>query len=218
MRYVLPRYKVDIKTDNTFYGHGSPVHVDVKAIYFAGDKPVADAKVTLTSTDSNGLQIPLQEKRTNADGSASFDVQLPPGQSNDGQVSFQASVDDGGRVPQTARAAVRRQRSSRPHRGAAGGGTLVEGVPNKVYFLVTQADGRPLPLKLTADGLGTLQCDAAGVASALVRRRHARPARLFAGMTTKAICDRRDVELLSNEIPNDFLVRTDKAVYLGDGA
>ncbi len=216
LRYVLPKYKVEIKPNKTFYPQGGDVHLDIKATFFTG-KPVVDAKVTLKVFDSlYGRQLVTQEKKTNAEGSVAVDLKLPSLPGGDGQVRFEAAVDEGGRVPQTT--AVECIVSDRPVRIEVQpeGGTLVEGVPNTVYFVVTHADGRPLPLRLSADGLGTLQCDAAGVASAVVT-----PTGRETRWTIRAHDDKgdlrteQDVKLLCGNVPNDFLLRTDKAVYRG---
>ncbi len=91
-------------------------------------------------------------------------------------------------------------------------GRLVVGVPNRVYVVATYADGRPCEARLIIKGQEELQTDQLGIAMTELR-----PV-ADESLTVKAIdaegrIGQRTVQLASGANANDFVLRTDKALY-----
>jgi hypothetical protein len=97
------------------------------------------------------------------------------------------------------------------------GGTLVDGVANTIYILVSRADGSPVQARLTVTGQRQeLRTDERGAASF----EHT-PTSRSARFTIRALSAdndflaQRSLLLTCGESAHDFLVRTDRAVYKG---
>src|SRR5262249_16157197 len=137
-----------------YYKPGERVQGKVKAAYFFG-KPVADGAVSVELVPEQFLGAPQQarkvERRTDAGGSASFALQIPPtlhpsGRHGDmARIIIKATVRD--QAEQTQERAVSRMVSAQPMRIQAlpENGTLVPNVPNTIYLMATYPDGRPVP-------------------------------------------------------------------------
>ena len=97
------------------------------------------------------------------------------------------------------------------------GGTLVEGVANVVYVLVTRADGSPVKANLRVTGIREdLKTDDRGAASFSItpKTRENRFTIRLVDEMGGPLAEQRQL-LYCGDITNDFLVRTDKAVYRG---
>jgi alpha-2-macroglobulin-like protein len=265
LKYVLPKFKVDVTLDKRFYLPGDKVQLTVQANYNFGE-PVANGLVEVeVSTPSFGNRVleklPPVPVRTDARGMAKIDytvpdflvavrppemVQPPPIQPNwvepqggfaepfapqqpgrpaavarpistDAQVVFKATVTD---------SANQQQIGSRetlvttvPVRIAVfpESGTLVENVSNLVYVVVTRADGSPVKANLRITGVEEdLSTDEHGTASFKVTPRTQQNR-----VTVRAVDNQGTTLAQKHEVlycdgtTNDFLVRTDKAVYRG---
>jgi hypothetical protein len=238
-KYVLPKFKLEVKTDRPYYQPGEKAKCTVQADYFFG-KPVADAAVQLevVSTGGLGQQVKKLTARTNATGEASIELAVPdnppilphvnrlvpepenppagqPG--NDTHFSIRASVTDAAGQEQSG--SVERVVTREPVRLEVipESGALVQGVPNLVYVLVTRVDGTPVQANLTVTGFrNEIRTDERGAAS--FEYTPDKPqvrwtVRAFdAGGNTLAV---RNLFLTCGQSVQDFLVRTDRAVYRG---
>jgi hypothetical protein len=217
-KYVLPKFKVGVTLDRPFYSPGQKVTGTVDAHYFFG-KPVAGS-VRLEAR-AEGAQEPLFQggAKTDENGRAVFSFEMPKDQaSEDVRVSLTATVTDTAGQKETNRAETVATRSPLKIEVFAEGGNLVAGVPNTVYVFTTYADGRPAPARLS--GLtpfedGTLRTNSAGVAEVHYM---AGPQGLNATLTAEddhGLRATRQVRLLCGQAGPDFLVRTDRATYIG---
>ncbi|MGH7174459.1 MAG: MG2 domain-containing protein, partial [Gemmataceae bacterium] len=214
-KYVLPKFKVEVQTDRTFYQPGDGVHVTVQADYFFG-KPVADAAVELEF--SGVSQMPQSfSLRTDAQGAVSMNYAIAGdlANANDKRLSFTATVTDNAGQKQSS--GVERIVTRQPVRVEVlpENGKLVQGVPNIVYLLATRADGTPARARLTIEGLNeVVDTDANGLASCEVT-----PNNRGVNWTIVARdADEKEVARRSANLPcgpagNDFLLRTDRGVY-----
>ena len=137
-KYVLPKFKIDVRTDRTFYQPGDKVHLTVQADYFFG-KPVAEAAVTLEVRGAS--QAPQSfSLKTDAQGDASMDYAIPgdPANAADMRLSFTATVTDSAGQKQSG--GVERPVTRQPVHIEVlpENGKLVQGVPNVVYLLATR--------------------------------------------------------------------------------
>src|SRR5262249_39675587 len=77
-RYVLPKFKSDLKADKTFYLPKETIKGDLQTDYFFG-KPVAEGKVKVTATtfDVQYKEFQTWEGKTDTSGHAQFEIKLP---------------------------------------------------------------------------------------------------------------------------------------------
>jgi uncharacterized protein YfaS (alpha-2-macroglobulin family) len=172
-RYQLPKFKVDLATDKSWYRPGDPIAISLDARYFFG-KPVAGgrAAVTLTIHGSSGVRTQLAKLtgKLDADGKLTLHAELPsralPSESP--LVTLSAEVTD---------AAEHREKGARELPLSAEGAqleltgenpALVPGASNRVYLAATRPDGAPITnaaVELRVDGKpSALATDAIGVA------------------------------------------------------
>jgi uncharacterized protein YfaS (alpha-2-macroglobulin family) len=210
-KYVLPRFKIEVHADRPYYLANQRVRGQLHARYFFG-KPVADAAVEVAL--ENGSPVKL---RTDERGAASFE--FPPVSPVAGQVATRvqlvATVTDSAGQKETRRTPL--VVAGQPLRVelTAEAGTLVAGVPNTIYVVVTTPDGRPARARLVISGreqeLGT---DDLGVAVF-----ETTPAPGEVAFQVRAIGQdgeaSRTFRLKCGEAANAFLLRTDRAVYNG---
>lgn len=217
-KYVLPKFKVEVAGLKDFYAPGDPVRGVVQVQYFFGE-PVPDGEVKISLIDRSPQPQTVAE-RTDADGKAAFDFKLP----NDGALPSAEDrhftldvtvVDKAGQQHGTRVSRVVTSEALRveviPEAGA-----LVRGVANKVFLYVSHADGSPAEATVQVSGVRQpLTTSKLGVASFELTpalddvnlRIHAADA---AGQNV-----RREVRLLCGPFNQDFVLRSDRAVYDG---
>jgi hypothetical protein len=226
-KYVLPKFKVDLMLDKPYYGPGQKVQCSVQADYFFG-KPVADSRVEFEvwATDVQPAKIQSGTTRTDAAGKAAVSLTLPntlvgrEQDSGDARFTLHTTVTD--TAGQKQAKAVAGIVTAQPLRVEVipEAGTLVPGVVNKVFLFARYADGRPAQVDLTITGLDDasprrFRTNALGLAffETTLGRIVDLTIEATDGGTPKQ-SSRRQVRLSPNAVQPDFLVRTDKAVYV----
>jgi hypothetical protein len=215
-KYVLPKFKVDVRPDRAFYQPKDTARITVQADYFFG-KPLADAAVDLEVRKGQPPEV-LQRfaVRADAKGTANIEYAIPDQpQGGDIQLSFAAAVTDSAGQKQTG--GVERTVTRQPVRIEAlpENGTLVAGVPNIVYLLATRADGTAVRARLTIGGLNeVVDTDANGLASCEVTPGGGgvRWDIVARDADDKEIA-RRTVNLPCGPARHDFLLRADRGSY-----
>jgi uncharacterized protein YfaS (alpha-2-macroglobulin family) len=221
-KYVLPKFTVDVRPDRPFYAPGEPARLTVQARYTFG-KPVAGAAVEVQVRASDLGERPLKtlSARTDDKGAAAVVYEVPgqlvgrPADGGDARLTFLAQVTDGAGEQQARR--VGRLVTTRPLRIEAipEGGTLVAGVANTVYVLVSQPDGAPVSkARVSVTGVeGELRTDEHGATSFTLTPRAAGASWTIRATDEQGRQAQRDDQLACGGVADDFLVRTDKAVY-----
>jgi hypothetical protein len=217
-KYVLPKFKVELKPDRPHYQPGQAVAGKLTAAYFFG-KPVAGGEVELKLTSGEQPPKVQQWLRLRADdkGEAAFTFPpLPLSLADDARLDLRATVTDtaGQKHERTTSLLVSKQ----PLRIAVvpEAGSLVRGLPNTLYVLVTTPDGQPVKARLKIPGVAKeVTTSDLGVASFEVT-----PDSFGLNGTIEARDDqgrscRHDVQMPCGPLIEDFLVRTDRAVYRG---
>lgn len=223
-RYVLPRFKVELATDRSFYQPGQRIDGTLKANYFFG-KPAAGASVVIRafSLQEAEQEVARGAGTTNADGEFSFHIQLPgyftgrPERGGNAFLELVAEVTD---------TAGQKGRAVMPLTVSSSGlvlevlpesGSVVPGIKNDFIILVSYPDGRPAAAELTVNGMPhTTGDDGILVWTATPPRDFELNviARDQRGATAKAKLSVTDGTGIS-----PLLIRTDKAVYqVGDTA
>ncbi len=154
--YELPEFDIELQADRDHYGPGDPLELSVQADYFFG-QPVADGSVAIMATHFVGEMTPFAREATRLDdqGSATVDFELPDysigsaALDGQGQVAFEVTVGDGAGDRESATFAAPIVTEELVINAFAAGGTLVEDIPNQIWFSTESPDGQPLPAEVT---------------------------------------------------------------------
>jgi hypothetical protein len=178
-RYVLPKFKVQVTSDKSFYLPKEKVNGSLQVDYFFG-KPVAGGKVEITAEtfDVAFRKFQTWNGKTDANGHAKFEIQLPdyfvgqPLQKGNALVKLEIKVTDtadhGETVTRTYNV------SDQPIRVSLipEGGRLVPGMENRVFAAAIYPDGSPAPCNVKlwlgkeakGDPLASVKTNDAGLA------------------------------------------------------
>ncbi|MFB3787446.1 MAG: MG2 domain-containing protein [bacterium] len=175
--YVLPKFRVAVHTERTFYAPGESVKGNVEARYFFG-KPVAGAKVKITANcfDVGFNEFETVNIETGEEGRGEFSFVIPdklvgqPLFKGDTIVQLDVRVRDSAdheeqKIHTFPVAVDPIQVDAIPESGK-----LVPGVENEIYLVASHPDGSVAKPKLRVDSRFLpksveLQCDANGIAS-----------------------------------------------------
>jgi hypothetical protein len=221
-KYVLPKFKVDVALDLPYYQPGQKVKGTVRADYFFG-KPVVEGTVEIeaTTTDAGKKTLAKFDKKTDKDGKAEFDFTLPreligrQQNSGDARFSLTATVTD--TAGQSYEKTVSRIVTAEPLHIEVipENSNLVNDVTNRIFLFTSYADGRPAKVRLVVSGIEKeLRTNELGIASFEFTPRGGQNGFTIRAEDDKGNIGRRNVQLDSGP-GQDFLVRTDKAVYNG---
>ncbi len=223
-KYVLPKFKIDVETDQPYYSPGQTMTGKVRVAYFFG-KPVADAEVAIgvQATDAGPRTLRTLNLRTDVEGNVKFVYQLPDlagreQRSGDAAIALNVTATDS--AGQTQTRTVSRTVTQHQFRIEVipEGGLLVKGVPNKIYVFVSYPDGRPVKkAKVTVPALGAneLLTDELGIVSLDFTPDSNSINWITRVRDEDGKTESQTTVLLCGDPVNDFILRTDKAVYDG---
>jgi len=219
-KYVLPKFKVGLTMNRPYYEPGDTVRCTIHAGYFFG-KPVTEATVAVRLEPPLDIKVPAV--KTDDKGEAVVELPIPinhPGlAANRADTRLMVQVEVTDRAGQKQSGSAERVVTTRPVRLEIlpEGGTLVEGMVNKIYLLLTRADGTPVQARLRIQGQpDTLQTDAQGTAVYEMTPRTQETHLSVRALDAEGNSLVRSVAVLQCGTSSpDFVVRTDKAVYRG---
>jgi len=149
-KYVLPKFKAELITDKKFYLPKETAKAELQCDYFFG-KPVANAtvKVSASTFDVQFKEFARWEGKTDANGHAKFEIQLPdyfvgqPLQKGDALVKFEVTVTDTAEHSETITRTY--PVSDQPIRVGLipEGGRLVPEMENRIFVAAVYPDGSP---------------------------------------------------------------------------
>lgn len=150
-RYVLPKFKVLVSTDRTYYLPGETVKGTVQADYFFG-KPVAGGRVAITinTLDIGVTKLAELEGKTDAAGAYTFEYALPnafvgqPFEQGKAVAEFQVRLTDTADHQQIQSKSVPVVKDPVLVAVVPESPQLVPGVPNRVYVACGTPDGEPI--------------------------------------------------------------------------
>ncbi len=229
-RYALPKFKVDVELEQSWFMAGQTVSGVLRADYFFG-KPVSGGTVTVVPYEYLGDWSPLTEivGQTNDEGLYAIDFDLPnylvgqPLESGNALVLVEITVHDaaGQEVKQAKQLIV----ASSPVEIVAipESGELATGIDNTIFVFVSDPLGAPLEATCTASTTGgELLSDSLTMPAQGPGRLTLTPTGGAAELTLS--CDAGElgtaeetVTMQAGEAASAVLVRTDAAVYaVGD--
>jgi len=229
-RYVLPKFKINLTTDNDYYMPGETVRGEVQTDYFFG-KPVSNGVVIvkLSKFDVEFAGFARIEGKTDASGHYSFEAKLPdyfvgqPLQQGKAFVKVDVRIVDGADHKEEITRNINIAAEPLVIVAVPESGTFVPGVENIIYIMAAYPDGTParaqvdVRIKQTGPRTISVRTDALGIASVKILPEtdlldmtiHARDA---SGARAK-----KDVTLQAAPGEHHVLLRTDQALYkVGD--
>jgi hypothetical protein len=178
-QYVLPKFKVNVTADKSFYLPKETIKAELQTDYFFG-KPVANGtvKVTASTFDVAFKAFQTWEGKTDANGHARFEIKLPdyfvgqPLQKGDALARLEVKVTDTADHTETINKTYPVSDQSIRVSLIPESGRLVPGMENLVYAAAIYPDGNPAVCDISlwtgreAKGkpLTTLKTNAAGLA------------------------------------------------------
>jgi hypothetical protein len=149
-RYVLPKFKVEVKTDREYYTPGEQIEGDITVEYFFG-KPVAEGRVRITTYkfDIGFQQESVIEGRTDKEGHYHFTYRLPgyfvgqPLEQGDAFVRLDVEVIDAANHSEKVSTKKKIVQDMISLAVIPEGGVLRPNLENRVYVLATYPDGTP---------------------------------------------------------------------------
>jgi len=217
--YVLPKFKVGVTSQKSYYLPGELVSGVVAADYFFG-KAVHGATVKLSATTLAEQPVVHTNLvgRTDAAGKFGFQFVLPdylvglPQSNEQALLDLCAEVCDTAGHVETKTLSLSVARSELEVIAIPEAGELVPGVENVLYVLTAYPDGRPAPCKVIVDGTA-YQGGAQGLCEVKVA-----PADIARAIHILAVdASGRKQRLIyhgeTNRSAPAFLLRSDKALY-----
>lgn len=217
--YVLPKFKIQVATDQPYYLPGQTVSGSVQVGYFFG-QPVTAATVKLTASafEAQPIVVTTLQGQTDSAGKYAFQFPLPamfvglPQMNEQAFLDLKAEVRDTAQHSEETTLSLSVARNDLEITAIPEMGTLVPGVENLLYVTTAYPDGHPAPCKVFIDGTAW-QSDAQGVSEIKlsptdVERSFDIIAADSAGRRAKLAWSPDK----SRPAPA-FLLRTDKAVY-----
>ena len=229
-RYVLPKFKINFKTDRNFYQPGELVKGEIQVDYFFG-KPVSSGKVQIkcATFDVEYKEFQVIEGKTDEKGHYEFEVKLPthfvgqPLEAGKASAKFEVNVIDTADHKETITKNVSVTASPIIIAAIPESGELIPNLENKVYIVATYADSTPAQCEVIwADNqfnrvLGT---DEAGFGEITLQGPKEGSVKLnLQAKDAKGNTGGASVELKIKKQQDDdsILLRTDKSLYkVGD--
>lgn len=149
-RYILPKFKIELKTDKDYYLPGEELEGTITADYFFG-KPVTDGNVKINVYKFDiGFDL-VQEIKGKLDnnGLFNFKYRLPeyfvgePLEKGDAFVRFEIEVEDNTKHTEKIDLKKMIKRSNIEIFVIPEGGEFKKNLPNNFYVFVTYPDGKP---------------------------------------------------------------------------
>ncbi len=222
-QYVLPKFRIDIQVDKSFYAPGDTVTGQIQAEYFFG-KPVGQAQVEIVAKDTGFNQKPFAslQLKTDTAGRTTFSFRLPERlvgiETEGGNARFHVAATVKDSAGQTQSRALSRTVATEPIQVTIipEGGQLTKGLTNRVFVVTQYADGQPAICRLAISGLDReVSTNDAGIAVIEVENSAAAKEFRIRAQDTEGRSGRRVTTLQAVDQATDFVLRTDQAVYTG---
>ncbi|MBN2589931.1 MAG: hypothetical protein JXA96_08705 [Sedimentisphaerales bacterium] len=231
-RYVLPKFKVNFKSDQSFYQPGQKVEGDIQVDYFFG-KPVSSGKVQVKCSKFDVAYVDFQviEGKTDENGHYSFSVTLPdnfvgqPLEAGKASAKFEISVTDTADHKETITKNISVTATPIIIAAVPESGELIPGLENKIYFVSTYADSTPAKSRIiwanAPGGRKTIDTDDSGFGEIIIEAENETMTMSLTARDSKGQTGNANIEIKSKSQNDDesIIVRTNKSLYkVGDKA
>lgn len=171
-RYVLPKFRVSLETDRSFYLPGEKVAGTVRAEYFFGKPVDGEAVVKILAMDAEVREIAKVSGKIE-DGRMSFEIPLDayfvglPLNHGMANVLLAAQVTDGAGHAEKAAAPVPVAKEALQITAVPESGRIVPGVVNRIYVATYTPDGQAAASDIEVaigDWRGSAKTDDGGIA------------------------------------------------------
>ncbi len=221
-KYVLPEFKVAVEFARPWFEPGERIAGKVSARYYYG-LPVTEGLVEIKAAPGwKGNAEESQSAKLGPDGQASFSFPPVPEaklMGADGDFNLEVFVKVTDAAGQTQGRAVGLTVTAQPLRIEAipEAGSLVAGVPNNIFVLVSTVEGRPAGKVrlLISEQEKELSTNDMGFAQFEYTPHKAKIDWTIQARNNDGQTGRRQVSFTCSEQSDDFILRTDRAVYLG---
>jgi len=227
-RYVLPKFKINFKSDRSFYQPGDTVKGEIQVDYFFG-KPVAGGKVQIKCSKFDVAYVEFQsiEGKTDENGHYAFEVRLPthfvgqPLEAGKASAKFEISVTDTADHKETITKNLTVTASPIIVAAVPESGELISGLENKIYIVTTYADATPAACRVSWDNAPgnrkvTIETDEAGFGEITLTPPDDSAIQMsLTAKDSQGHTGRATVELKTKDRKDDdsVLLRTDKSLY-----
>ncbi len=151
-RYVLPKFKIEVKADKTFYLPKEKIAAELQSDYFFG-KPVANSQVEVSAStfDVAFKEFTKWKGMTDANGHVKFTLQLPdyfvgqPLQAGNAIVKLEVTVLDNAEHKEKVTKSYAVSEQPIQVSVIAEGGKLAPGLENRLFVAAVYPDGSPAP-------------------------------------------------------------------------
>ena len=219
--YVLPKFRIGLKTDRNYYGAGDEVTVTLNADYLFG-KPTAGADVRIEAADMIAGRNVFQTMtgKTNAEGlfEATFKLKNRmagnKASGGDAELFLTASVTD--KAGETNKKTLSRIVAKTPIRIEVfpESGELVPGVENTLFVMTAFPDGSPAKTTVTTKGGTTIETNEVGIGKVKLTPK---TRRLQISLTARDEATGVEASVVKNlrvgHQRDNVLLRTDRAIY-----
>jgi uncharacterized protein YfaS (alpha-2-macroglobulin family) len=221
-KYVLPKFKVALTLDKSYYQPGDAVKGTVQADYFFG-KAVAGGHVNIAAqtVDVEVTNISQSQIKIPVNGKVEFDFMLPESlvgrEQDNGDATIQVVAEVVDTADQKHAVAEKRTVTAHPLRIEVipEAGTPVKGLPNTVYVLATYADGRPAQSTVTFNGEPSFTTSPLGVGKFEVTPQGDVLNMHVTAVDADGLKVQKQIHLTCGATSSDFILRTDRSVYRG---
>ena len=227
-RYVLPKFKINFKSDRNFYQPGDIVKGEIQVDYFFG-KPVVGGKVEIKCAKFDVAYVDFQsiEGKTDKSGHYEFEVRLPnnfagqPLEAGKASAKFEIAVVDTADHKETITKNIPVTASPIIVAVVPESGDLIAGLENKVYIVTTYADSTPAACKVTWENAPngrtvTIETDEAGFGEVMLKPpADAKTKMSLTAKDSQGHTGKASVELQTKKRLDDdsVLLRTNKSLY-----
>ncbi|MFK7817095.1 MAG: MG2 domain-containing protein, partial [Planctomycetaceae bacterium] len=219
--YVLPKFRVALKSNRTYYAPGDDVTLTLNADYTFG-KPTAGADVRIEVADQVAGRSVFQTVtgKTNAEGLFEANFQLKDrlvgteANGGDAEVFFLASVTD--KTGETNTKSLSRIVAKSPLRIEVfpESGELVPGVENTLYIMTAFPDGTPVQTTVTTHAGTEVTTNEVGIGKVkLTPKRRDLKLTLTARVEATGVTGSAVKNLRMGSATDSVLLRTDRAIY-----
>ena len=226
--YKLPRFKVDIHSDKSFYLPGETAKLSLEAKYFFG-KTLSGGQVRVeayTTDVDRHVFFELNDGELNEQGLYEFDLPLPQNlvgqaENNTATVDLEITVLDSANHAESISESLTLAEQALLIEAIPESGTLRPGLENIIYVQVSYPNGQPVQADLSIDlnesSANTVQTNAQGLAAIRYTPQNAEVRLNITARDEQGQSASQNLNLKTNNRYEAVLLRPDKTAYqVGD--